>query len=250
MVKYPGHVLIWDYFDTADSALLCVCPCGSRCHTPLTPYHFVPSFSHRLSPHLHLCSSSVLLIFFLCWLGRHTLSAFLPGCWLCSSITPCLLCFLLPPLHPCSLCLPLWGLSASLLSRLLQLLEQRSFLTLQGYAAGITLPCFAFLSLPSHSALLAVLSSQAAAEDKTGAGQKDGVSAFNYCIVPFVFSFFKQLKNRASTTGQRGTFFSFALLASAHSWDRVQGRRRGRDENRLQTAYSCTAQCLTLSRST
>lgn len=143
--------------------------------------------------------------FFLCRLGRHALSAFLPGCWLCSSITPCLLCSSSLPytpaayVSPSEVCRPVcfpgccccWCIVC---------------LTLQGYTAGIALPRFFFLSLPSHSASLANLSSPAAAEDKTGAGQKDGVSAFNYCIVPFVFFFFKLLKNRAGTTGQREAF--------------------------------------------
>lgn len=203
------------------------------------PFVLAPALSSP-PPLQYFCLAN----FFLCWLGRHTLSAFLPGCWLCSSITPCLLCFLLPPLHPCSLCLPLWGLSASLLSRLLQLLEQRSFLTLQGYAAGITLPRFSFLSLPSHSALLANPSSQAAAGDKTGARQKDGVSAFNNCIVPFVFFFFKQLKNRASKQDRGEPFSLLHYLPLLILGTECRGGEEGgtRTDFRLPTAAQLSVQ--------
>lgn len=92
----------------ADSALLrsmhmCMCVHVAAVITPRLPltspplYPLLPSLSFRL----YLCSTS-LAHSSLRWLWRHTLSAFPPGCWLCSSITLCLLCALLPlqPMSP------------------------------------------------------------------------------------------------------------------------------------------------------
>ena len=234
----------------ADSVLRCwvhICVCTfmwRQTSPPHTPHHSILSFSSALCSPLPL-QYLTLAHSFLCWLWGRALSAFLPGSWLCSSISLCASCLFSSP--PTAYVSPLWGSSASLLPWLLLLLEQWSCLTLRCYVA---LPRFSSMLFASHSALVdnhhwVCLGSDRGRERREEKRQTPHLTAALSCL-SFPLLFWAEEESREYL--DRRELFSLVFPTTVHSWDRVQGsREEGGTENRTSdSAFSCTAQCPTL----